>query len=797
MSTPITNLVKRWNRGTIDHDKVLIVYDSSDTGDSTGTTQEQIANAYQAAWGLALSPRGYDLSPVNAFNASNAWSVWMSDLADYVIANDIEAICAPTSFGKATAGIQGGIGIQGNGGTVSAINALGAIKAIKEIVDEFSATELDNSSVADAMDILIDMAPTELVFTGGVLVTNDIINSGDHFSGGYSMTSPNAQSKYSGMAGVGAGGINDDVLAIDEVSYSGVNFSSYLNATAHALPAQEKWTAESCYPIDDHARVRSLFYLPCWRIGFYPDMPSGQTATPGFTAADCQAMVARSKSAKKPLAEHLSKNVFTTANTRKGSQNARNIPVSSFCVFVAMCSDLGFGSAFGYYKGHDTAADLDQVGSDSGLSKYTQVEADLFREDGAPAGSGDTYRGYSSDAIKLFTQNGNTFPFSNNLLVWSNFIHNSSYTIMDEVYASGSNQAIGLASGAIGADSTSFSNGHAAGFILNGGSAFYGSLTEPNEAEHVNNGAAFFTKLLRGATAAEAALGLNGRQLFFQELMGDGLAQPFYLQSTVNDMLVHRAQEPIYYNRTSNNRRGRGYGRFGTEWMGTDYRVEIPDANGVTQVVIAGYEENYVAKSSLEEFSIIIDQTGSPAIDATTTPNWPSWLVATFECIAGTYTFDGDTVWDSKTILTASNGRKYAVFTTDTGAHYFQQQLDPATTGVEAWAETVGATHDAADEGVTYTISGTPTDPGTDVKVAYNDTAKQGPFLVDLTAANNISVEFPSVCMGGSALTTFMTSISDSIVITDPVTVTYSNTNIASSGGGGGVVSSVIQPLVE
>lgn len=789
MSTPIVDLVAKKARGGIDHDKVLIVYDSSDV---ITDSQSAIATAYRDAWGLALPTRGYDLSSANSKNSVSMWSDWMSDLADYVIANGVEAICAPTTFGVSTAGIEGCLAPSGNGGSASAIKVLGAVKVIKQLMDDASASEL--SEIADQIDSIWFYGWTRLEYfpSTTILNHNAMALTGDHLSG-YPHTNPAYQNKFQGMAGVGAGGMNDNLLSVNEVSYSGQDFSTFLNDTDINQTYEQKSMAQSCYPVDNHAAARATDWLPCWRIGWY----TGKLSAPQFTAADCTAMVARSKKAKKTLGQHVANKVVLAAANDRGLPDS--LPVSNYCVFEAMCNDLGFTTKIGYSGTGTTESAMNQVATDTGLTRYNASSVAFYQKNLQAIGSGNTYRGYNSDAQRLFTDNGETFPFENVFLSYATLMHNNSYTIFNEYYAAGANQGVSLASGAIGSNTTSQGVGEASAFILNGGSAFYGSMSEPGDSlfDAVNNGTSFFTKLLRGATAGEAAFALNGEPFAFHELMGDGLAQPFHEQSVVNNMITQKVITPLFPQSEGLTVNGVGRGLSSAAnnlslmlLLGPLLNLEVVDADGVTQIFVLGVSDFGAKQGGLK---VLIDPDRSPAIANNTTKDWPDWWTLRITWLGGTQDItstEGNAAACDKFTGTY-NGANVVGFFLDLALD-LDSQMEAATVGNDSYTvNELLPNRSGTNSNFTVALDTggmtATTYDGEMEKYVYKDEATPsgdpyGPWMIESTDTNEITLKPVGQKEVDFSITPF--DDNDILIVTDPITIT-SLADFSESGSGG------------
>jgi len=145
------------------------------------------------------------------------------------------------------------------------------------------------------------------------------------------------------------------------------------------------------------------------------------------------------------------------------------------------------------------------------------------------------YKYSSSAPNRVEAINGNELPFKVDNFFYDGFNRNSggssdrpTPTYFEEGHP---DQVYSIRNGAVGFSTPSYSNYQGSWFIKAGGTAWRGSYVEPYADFSSNSANQFFVNLLRGHQAATASL-MAGLEIFSQEeLIGDGLAQPFARQA--------------------------------------------------------------------------------------------------------------------------------------------------------------------------------------------------------------------------------------------------------------------------
>ena len=817
MPITVASTLQKKDRGGIDHSKVLIVYD---TADGTGTdSQYEIANTYHSAWELTLTPYGVDLSATNADSNASMWSLWMEDLADYVVANNVQAICAPYGFGSSRDGGNGQlfpIGVPPDSDDyeirMSAVKTLGAIKGFKAIMDNNpSSTELVDELTN--LQIFEKVSPTSLIYFDGLNLLSELQmqDSGTHFGGqdillerdgetGTVGPNESVSSKYLGMREFASLSRNPNDMPVDEVTYSGVPFGTFIDPVLYPSPTDPEDAqkaaeiAESVFPVDDHPAVLAQdMFMPCWRIGWFK-----RSGNPTFTAQDCRDMVARSRATRKSLEWHKQQGnkVLMTAHRRASEIQ---YGVETYAPVTCMANDMGLETLVGYAERNpsddtNTPELMDALATRTGLTQFASANVDYYENDQAADASGNTF--VNVNGHKFFAQNGNTFPLDKVLFSYSTIAHNENNSVFGPLYQrGGANQIINLADGALGTETTSIGSAHACGFIQGGGCGFYGSVAEPFAEEDLNNGAGLFTKVLRGATYAEAAFGLNYNQLNLQELMGDGLAQPFADQATSNIMTTTSYKTPAGMARALSEEYRIGDAFLDAEGNGPSIYYPVLNAAGTEEFAFIGWMNRTVKAGRRAE--ILFSGTVSA---------WPSYLTLELVTARGTFTLDtaaiaafGGGSWSTYTL---NNGKTVSSVILNDTANIFPSLVDVCDTslsGVDGYTLSAAFTGSATPNSgqsfpINTSIAGDLYEDGVDRYIyafdvsggSRNQATALGPMKLVSNTTDNLFFTNDNTPLFAGGTGTVSLPINSEIVVSEPVTFNIITNHPASGGGGSG-----------
>lgn len=267
--------------------------------------------------------------------------------------------------------------------------------------------------------------------------------------------------------------------------------------------------------------------IPSWRLGWADSRGDPKmTGIPAFTAEDATALARRSKATRTSIKDRKKLSSVVGINT-VGSSATHWLGVGYWCMFDRLLLDLGFEEdkiKMGYYT---TYTDLngDTVGGIPDATGYTRYDFDNMH-----------YKYDVGEANRVLPVNGETLPFDVDNFFYDGINRNTGYstsvpspTYFEEGHA---DQVYSIKDGAVGFSTPSYSNGQGSWFIKAGGVAYRGSYLEPFADESSNSANSFFFNLLRGHQAATASMMSNSEILSEEELIGDGLAQPFAEQAT-------------------------------------------------------------------------------------------------------------------------------------------------------------------------------------------------------------------------------------------------------------------------
>ena len=266
--------------------------------------------------------------------------------------------------------------------------------------------------------------------------------------------------------------------------------------------------------------------IPSWRLGWADSRAyyrmSGISA---FTEADATALAKRSKSTRWGLEER--KGLSSVIGINPVGSNADHWLGSGYwCSFDRLLLDLGFREdkiKMGYYT---TYSDLNgaTAGSIPEVTGFTRYDFDNM-----------SYKYDVGEANRVLPINGESLPFTVDNFFYDGINRNTgidtsvpSPTYFIEGHA---DQVYSVRNGAVGFSTPSYSNAQGSFFIEAGGVAFRGSYIEPYADESSNSANTFFFNLLRGHQAATASFMSNSEVVSEEELIGDGLAQPFARQA--------------------------------------------------------------------------------------------------------------------------------------------------------------------------------------------------------------------------------------------------------------------------
>ncbi len=518
------------NRGVIDVAHVWGVYDTR------YSEQQAICEAYMTEWGIPLS----NLVGISGggYSVSSVWSSQLSIVAAAVPDSCQGIFCCPS------------MALQTGGKAFSRM--LGHVKILEKAIQDAGASELDEvmlNALRDALRFEPDGTNTGTAafdpdtqwnfknYPGWEPITSNYVGTKDYAD---EPPSP-ANSLYPPFA------LNTDYLPPSlELSVEQlIEFVSYKKTSenyptpgpdennqvplVHQILQQRNYIADFTIRKTLHTE-KPWDIIPSWRLGWsdsrsWHELSGGPTP---FTAADATALAQRSKATRFgiPQRQELS-SVIGINPTRVPTSPGWNTH-GQFLIFDALLRDLGFNQEK-IKLGNKFADDPDLDGANprsipaqTGVSRYDLANFD--------------YKYNSSRPGHVEAINGNTLPFIVDNFFYDGLNRNTGRTTKmptptyfeeghpDQVYS--------IRNGAVGFSTPSYSLAQGGWFIKGGGCAYHGSYLEPYADKSSSAANTFFFNLLRGHQAATASLMNSGILLSEEELLGDGLAQPFALQNS-------------------------------------------------------------------------------------------------------------------------------------------------------------------------------------------------------------------------------------------------------------------------
>lgn len=488
----ITDLITKKQRNRIDHKRVACF---CDTSSPNALAQCQ---AYYAAY-PDLDPSlifQYDLSTAGAKDIATGWSLWFSDWADFLIDNNIEAICCnpeldldnPWGYTFNVSGAR----------DYSFLNTLAAAKQFKDYIAKVGGTELGLNVTYYPSDAFYSPGVTKRVWWedfGGILGDSD-----------------------------------NPTLPAAITTGESDNLYDYTTKDTVTSPKDElKGYFCGEFDIKTDFFGQPISMLPSWRIGW----KSGTNNPAEITTAEITAMVERSIATAGSIQSHIDDPIVSSSRRR----NTQGFVGQAMAVDV-IAKDMGFTDVkWGYSEKGGGVSDLTTWNSKLTTNNYDPDETSntnvAFIENDVAGTVGNTYRdissNYASGTYRWHAHNTNTFPMPAFIYIGSCLVNQNQQTNGSWCDA-GSDAIFDVKDGAFLFEMTSHFLYTAGWAIKNGASAVFGSYEEPGTGQ-VASGSAIMSNLLRGHQLATSVLfGQYGRPQS-TELWGDGLAAPYYNES--------------------------------------------------------------------------------------------------------------------------------------------------------------------------------------------------------------------------------------------------------------------------
>jgi len=510
----LANTITRKQRDIILPKNVWGVYDTR------YADQKGICEAYMAEWGIPLS----NLIGLDGKERTEAaiWSSVGAAVAEAIPSSCQGIFCSPS---------MNSVAVDWNGLKVPYSKFLGNIRITNKILNYFGYSELTSLTWIEQSALVYIPHPT---FTSGFAS----VDKKDSWArklvtaGGSATAAEGAYFGSKEASAIADLGTYFNNYQPDTLEVGGLPLSSYTgDAGGDVTPLLQEHLAFASHVADFRLgktlnQNRNWEVIPSWRLGWADVRADTKlTGITAFTEEDATALAARSKATRTGLKER--KKLSSVIGINEGPVTDWWLGSGYWCTFDRLLLDLGFDESkikMGYYT---TYAGLngDTSGSIPEVTGYTRYDFDNM-----------DYKYDAGEPNRVLPINGNTLPFTVDNFFYDGINRNTgtvssvpSPTYFTEGHA---DQVYSISDGAVGFSTPSYSNAQGGFFIEAGGCAYHGSYIEPNADQSSNSANSFFFNLLRGHQAATASLMTNGATLSEEELIGDGLAQPFAEQAT-------------------------------------------------------------------------------------------------------------------------------------------------------------------------------------------------------------------------------------------------------------------------
>jgi len=506
----LASTITRKHRDVIQPKNVWGVYDTR------YADQKGVCEAYMAEWGIPLS----NLIGVDGQLRTEAtfWSSVGATVAEAIPSNCQGIFCSP-SMNKSA--------LTWNSIEVSYARMLGNILITDKILNHLGYSDI--TSLTWMEQALLQYTPHPSFTSGFASLdvedswSRKIVTNGGATSG--------SKGAYFGTRVSADGDTYYNSYLPETLELGGLPLSSYAGDWGDANPILPEMLDVECHVADFNlgrnlGNRKPWDVIPSWRLGWADSRADSRlTGIAAFTAEDATALAARSKATRTSIGQR--KELSSVIGINEGPVSDYWLGSGYWCAFDRLLLDLGFNESkikMGYYT---TYSGLNGAtsGSVPEVTGYTRYDFDNMH-----------YSYDAGEANRVLPINGETLPFDVDNFFYDGINRNTGYdtsvpspTYFEEGHV---DQVYSIKDGAVGYSTPSYSNCQGGFFIQAGGSAYHGSYLEPFADDSSNNANSFFFNLLRGHQAATASLMTNGNIMSEEELIGDGLAQPFAEQAT-------------------------------------------------------------------------------------------------------------------------------------------------------------------------------------------------------------------------------------------------------------------------
>ena len=506
----IVNGLEAKPRLQIDHQKVCVFWDTN-----LGASEEALVDAYIAAHGLNTAFKyGVDLSLTGYTDRLTLWDLWLSDVADFIETNQIQAICCSPNCPLTQFFIE-----HQQLSYTSFSTLLASSVSIKNIllsevigIETLLSGRFDDHAVKFTAIKTMDNLEDVYYLQNGGLLRDDLPVKDSGFN---------------------IGGIESD-----DFKYSNYRVPQLWSTDFDSVQGRT-----GIEPRNPHYGA-AILKIPSWRIGW---KASGNMPSP--TAQEITNMVNRGKAAGAiSFNDHKTQSriAMTLRDRTNDGHCGKGVAIGKLLEEIGYTNyNYGFRTTHSNTLANIPAVDdsslahfkkLDPI-SDQTDSRFVSTNAPVLDSDPDPVNS-STIRYYDDASVsagqkgmRLDAYNGATFPIEC-------FIHFSLFGNFDtdnnlEFYntASPSSQTIKVKDGGCVIELTSHGHKISPMALRHGASAAFCSYSEPSALSPIMRAERFLFSLLRGNSYAIAANRTQYDWTDEHELWGDGLATPYSEQS--------------------------------------------------------------------------------------------------------------------------------------------------------------------------------------------------------------------------------------------------------------------------
>ena len=510
MTYDIVNGLKAKPRLQIDHRKVCVFWDTN-----LGASEEVLVDAYIAAHGLNTAFKyGVDLSLSGYTDRLKLWDLWLSDVADFIETNQIQAVCCSPNCPLTQNFIQ-----AGNESLTAFSTLLSSSVSIKKIL------QIENIPIATLLTTkFFDQA-----------IKNLAVKTLDNLEDVYYTQD---------------GGLLRDDLPVNGVEFN-IDGINRLDFRTDGRSTPRLWLTDfnavkgltGIDPKNPHNGAEIL-KIPSWRIGW---KASGLMPSP--TPQEITNMVNRGKAAGAlSFEDHKAQSKISMTLRDRTSEGhcGKGVALGKVLDSIGYTNyNYGFRTNQSNTLATITAVDdsslahfkkLDPISNQTD-SRFVATNTPVLDSEPDPVNSSVVR--YYSDASTSPGDKGMRFDAYNNATFpLECFIHFSLFGNFDtdnslEFYnsATPNSQTIEVQDGGCVVELTSHGHKISPMALRHGASAAFCSYVEPGGTSAIMKSERFIFSLLRGNSYALAAMRTRDDWTDEHELWGDGLATPYSKQS--------------------------------------------------------------------------------------------------------------------------------------------------------------------------------------------------------------------------------------------------------------------------